>query len=321
VPITVKYHLSRIETVSKFGSILARLARMASSGNRGFTVFSGDCFSPSLEGSISLGAHMIPVLNSLGVDVACPGNHGKVLLLLYRRALVTFLDFTDFDYGEDRLKTLLEATQFPWTLCNYLKPGVSMDTSSIAKSENLLAGTHSYIVRERRGFRFGFFGIGGTDWPSLCQHLPSCQVESPISAARQVACHLRRVENCDVVIAITHMRLAEDLKVSQATTAHDDCRVDLLLGGHDHETVCRLAGDTCSDPTKIWQDTANEDIVKNGRVPAVTGNVRIIKSGSDFQSFSNITLFVERQPNGKAIVVTTSGTVCFQQICSGRKFD
>jgi 5'-nucleotidase len=77
-----KYHLSRIENVSKFGSILARHVRMAASaGKRGFTVFSGDCFSPSLENSISLGAHMVPVLNSLGVDVACPGNHGKAPLV------------------------------------------------------------------------------------------------------------------------------------------------------------------------------------------------------------------------------------------------
>jgi hypothetical protein len=60
--------------------------------------------------------------------------------------------------------------------------------------------------------------------------------------------HLRIVENCDVVIEIKHMRLAEDFKVSQAT--HDDCRVDLFLGGHDHETVCRLAGNTCSDPAR-----------------------------------------------------------------------
>jgi 5'-nucleotidase len=182
-----------------------------------------------------------------------------------------------------------------------------MDVDSIAKSEGLLAGTRSYVVRERHGFRFGFFGIGGTDWPSLCQYLPLCQVKSPITAARKVARQLRRIENCDVVIAITHMRLAEDLTVSEATMAYDDCRVDLILGGHDHETVCRLAGNTCSDPTNIWQDTANEDIVKSGRVPAVTGSVRIIKSGSDFQSFSHITLCVKRQPGGKARVITTSG--------------
>lgn len=261
---------------------------------------------------------MVTVLNSLRVDVACPGNHGNNLPSLDMEILVTLLDLKDFDYGEERLKALLKATQFPWTLCNYLKPGVSMAASSTAGSSNLLAGMHSYVVREKRGFRFGFFGIGGTDWSSLCQYLPPCYVESPVNAARQTARHLRQVENCDIVIAITHMRLTEDLKVSEATAVHDDCHIDLLLGGHDHETVCRFAGDTCSDPSTIRQYVANKDIVKNGRVAVSTGNVRIIKSGSDFQSFSKIRIFVERQPTRKARVIRTIGI--FPIICGSKIF-
>jgi 5'-nucleotidase len=37
------------------------------------TVFSGDAFNPSLESSVTKGAHMIDVLNALGTDVACVG--------------------------------------------------------------------------------------------------------------------------------------------------------------------------------------------------------------------------------------------------------
>jgi 5'-nucleotidase len=37
------------------------------------TVFSGDAFNPSLESSVTKGAHMVGVLNAVGTDVACVG--------------------------------------------------------------------------------------------------------------------------------------------------------------------------------------------------------------------------------------------------------
>ena len=37
------------------------------------TFFSGDAFNPSLESSVTKGAHMVPILNNVGTDVACVG--------------------------------------------------------------------------------------------------------------------------------------------------------------------------------------------------------------------------------------------------------
>ena len=37
------------------------------------TLFSGDAFNPSLESSVTKGAHMVPVLNAIGTDCACVG--------------------------------------------------------------------------------------------------------------------------------------------------------------------------------------------------------------------------------------------------------
>ncbi|KAK8850996.1 Trifunctional nucleotide phosphoesterase protein YfkN [Apiospora arundinis] len=281
------YHLLDVDHVSKFASIVTRYASSSPGEDRTFTVFSGDCFSPSLECSASLGDHMIPVLNGLGVDVACPGNH-------------------DFDYGEKRLEVLLGKSNTPWTLCNYLKLRTSLGASAVLQSQNMLAGTRAYVVREKRGLRFGFFGLGGTDWPSLCQNLPPCHVEDPARAARTMARHLRRTEKCDVVIAITHMRLAEDILVSNSSESYDDYRVDLLLGGHDHGTVCRFAGDTCSDASTIREGTLNQDIVEKGCAQPATGNIRIIKSGSDFQSFSVLRLAIDRKVQTDVRVIECS---------------
>jgi 2',3'-cyclic-nucleotide 2'-phosphodiesterase (5'-nucleotidase family) len=41
----------------------------------GLLLFAGDVFNPSVESSVTRGSHMVPVLNMLGIDVACIGNH------------------------------------------------------------------------------------------------------------------------------------------------------------------------------------------------------------------------------------------------------
>lgn len=56
------------------------------------TFFSGDAFNPSLESSVTKGAHMVPILNGIGTDVACVGVRIAVLQLgdvLTRRRTTT----------------------------------------------------------------------------------------------------------------------------------------------------------------------------------------------------------------------------------------
>jgi 5'-nucleotidase len=85
---------------------------------------------------------------------------------------------------------------------------------------------------------------------------------------------LRKEKKVDFVVAITHMRLAEDMLVSEA------CRdVDLILSGHDHDIV-----------------------VQGGNLVVVNddakGDIRIVKSGTDFRSYSIIKVPI-RKVEGK----------------------
>lgn len=121
--------------------------------------------------------------------------------------------------------------------------------------------------------------------------------------SQRLAKHLRNVEKCDLVIAITHMRLIEDLAVSNATVFGEE-RVDLLLGGHDHEVVCRFAGDVDDNPEIILQSRLNKDIVVDGQVAEMRGDVRIVKSGTDWRSYSIVNLIIERLEDGKAHLQT-----------------
>ena len=45
------------------------------------TLFSGDLFNPCVMSVSTKGEHLIPFVNKLGIDVACYGNHGKMLLI------------------------------------------------------------------------------------------------------------------------------------------------------------------------------------------------------------------------------------------------
>ncbi|KAL1682766.1 Metallo-dependent phosphatase-like protein [Schizophyllum commune] len=182
-----------------------------------------------------------PCAHRLGVDVACYGNH-------------------DFDFGEERLIELSAQCNFPWVLSNAFSPNGS-----------LLASAHSHIIKEVGSLRVGFFGLAGTDWPSNCQHLPSdAHIEDPAECTTRMASLLRQEYDVDVVIAVTHMRMEEDMAVASRCPG-----VDLILGGHDHEYM--LYGS---------QYTVHEGNSE--------GNIRIVKSGTDFREFSSVKLHLKR---------------------------
>lgn len=227
---------------------------------------------------------MVPVLNRLQIDVACYGNH-------------------DFDFGESRLTELSMQTNFPWVLSNVVSPTPEIDPSSHGLGGTLLACANEYFTKFMGCYKIGFFGLAGTDWPSNCQHLPPSYVLSPVLVSQRLARYLRTVEQCDFVIAITHMRLIEDLAVSNATVLGEE-RVDLLLGGHDHEVVCRFVGDVDDNPETILQSRLNQDIIEDGQVAEMRGDVRIVKSGTDWKSYSVVNLIVEKLENGKARLLT-----------------
>ncbi|KAK4064149.1 uncharacterized protein Triagg1_9128 [Trichoderma aggressivum f. europaeum] len=260
------YHISDATLVARFASVFTdprHVTGEAAVPEHLLRIFSGDAFSPSLEASVLRGEHMPALLNSLNIDVACYGNH-------------------DFDFGDDRLVQLSKQTIFPWTLANAVRNPRS------SGNDSLLAQAKEYVIQNVAGYRIGFFGLAGTyvilkylylgDWPSNCQHLPSCDILDPVTVSKCTARHLRQKERCDLVIALTHMRLAEDIAVSQATADRDE-KVDLLLGGHDHNVVRRAPGD----------DDIDANITQQGVPPsesAVTdyeGDVRIVKSGTDWR--------------------------------------
>ena len=83
---------------------------------------------------------------------------------------------------------------------------------------------------------------------------------------------LKEQEKCDLVIALTHMRVPNEINLAEKVP-----EIDMMLGGHDHI---------------YYVDMIND--------------VFFLKSGSDFQDFSNlkVTLNVEPEVSERIIAET-----------------
>ncbi|KAL4865846.1 hypothetical protein BDV12DRAFT_173790 [Aspergillus spectabilis] len=268
------YHIPSPELLTGFLSLQREFAASNPKAQT-LTIFSGDAFSPSLEASVLNGEQICPLLDLVKVDIGCYGNH-------------------DFDFGDARLIELSSRLNFPWLLSNAVR-------LPIGEHRRLLGSAQEYVVRQLdNGLRVGFIGLAGTDWPSQCEGLPPCVIESPLDVARRLARHLRLEERCDLVIALTHLRVPEDMAVANAT-ATGDSRVDLLLGGHDHDVMRRFTGDIDTVAENVEQGRSITEVEADGMVPDAEGDIRLIKSGTDWRALSLIRLIVQKDEKGSVV--------------------
>ncbi|KAG7142301.1 Mannosylglucosyl-3-phosphoglycerate phosphatase like protein [Verticillium longisporum] len=178
------------------------------------TLFSGDAFNPSLESSVTKGEHMVPVLNSIGTDCACVGNH-------------------DLDFGVKQFEHLARKCNFPWLLANVLDPALGDDVPlGNAKRTHLLTASN--------GLKVGLIGLGEREWLETINSLPPNLIyKSATETAKQLVPGLREA-GADIVICVSHQREPNDDKLARQT----DGLFDLILGGHDHFYAHSFINDT-----------------------------------------------------------------------------
>ena len=192
------------------------------------TIFSGDLWSPSIHTSIFNGEQLVDPINACEIDCACLGNH-------------------DFDLGLERLQYLNSKCNFPWLLTNLTNLNGLRFASSLP---------YSYI--EKNGYKIGLIGLIEYDWISTlsCLDVEDIIYEDFVSAGERLAAQLKEDYNCDLIIAITHMRLPNDRRLAKLCQ-----EIDLILGGHDH----------------LYAIEQYKDCI-------------VVKSGTDFMNISEINL-------------------------------
>ncbi|KAI4141849.1 MAG: hypothetical protein L6R39_005167 [Caloplaca ligustica] len=174
-----------------------------------FTLFSGDAFNPSLESSVTKGAHMVPVLNNLiggnGKGVACVGNH-------------------DLDFGVLQFRHLKAQCTFPWLLANVLDPALGEDVA-LGNCEKTM------ILHTTNGIKIGVIGLAEREWLDTINALPPNLIyKSAFESAKALIPNLRQ-QGADIIIALTHAREPSDVKLAEKTPPGF---IDIILGGHDH---------------------------------------------------------------------------------------
>ncbi|KAL4253855.1 5'-nucleotidase family protein [Abortiporus biennis] len=241
----------------------------------GLVLFSGDVFSPSVESSVTRGSHMVPVMNELHIDVSMTGNH-------------------DFDFGFPHLSKLIQDTHFPWVLSNII------DTNTGKVPDNL----HEFVVVERLGVRIGVVSFIEKEWiGTISSWPPNFKYQDVAEVGLDLSKRLRDPNGeykCDIIIALTHARIPNDIVFAKALAAHspgvqdkegtaNKHGVDILLGGHDHLYFI-------SKGVTSWEgyDVNTEVLGAEGD----NGDILIVKSGNDFRDLSEFVLDLEDTQEG-----------------------
>jgi 5'-nucleotidase len=218
------YEITPVEQGRRGG--LARVATvrrsLAATNPNTYAILAGDLLSPSalgtavVDGERLAGRQMVAVLNAMGLDYATFGNH-------------------EFDLGEDDLLHRLTESEFTWF------------SSNVRDSRgSVLFGVAPYVIISAsngpQSARIGLIGVtmegGGPVY---------VRFDDPLHAVREAVSVLR--DSADVLIAVTHLTLEEDMALAEAVP-----ELDLILGGHEHDNITVRRGD---DFTPVFKADGN----------------------------------------------------------------
>lgn len=186
------------------------------------TVLSGDFLSPSVLGTLKYegknisGRQMIDVMNVVGVDWVCLGNH-------------------EFDIKESELQDRLNESKFNWLITNALqnKNGVYEPFGRIENgTKTPFVKTTILEFKDSNGspIKVGMFGI----------LLPSNKKDHVLyddffESAKKAYNELK--PKCDFIVALTHIDKADDVKLAEMLP-----ELTLQMGGHDHDNMIQQVG-------------------------------------------------------------------------------
>jgi sulfur-oxidizing protein SoxB len=165
----------------------------------------GDCFQGSAIAALSEGTAMIPLLNELGYDVMLPGNWEVV-------------------YGKQKLISNLNA-------CNAAK--VCSNMYHEETSEFIFP---AYQILSVSDIKIGLVGYNDPltpirQSPAYSYGIKFSDPEKNIAEHIQL---LKEKENCDLIIALTHMGMAQQIYLSDQPYTEG---LNYILGGDTHERI------------------------------------------------------------------------------------
>ncbi|KAG9121475.1 hypothetical protein FRC07_002562 [Ceratobasidium sp. 392] len=165
---------------------------------------------------------------------------------------------------------------------------------------NNIAPDVALTVFERGGVRVGVIGLVEEEWIATVSSWPAnFKYQSMADTAKNLSEELRDPNGshkCDIILALTHARLPNDIELAKAVFAHSQMSsdaanshgADMLFGGHDH--MYYIGRGAAS-----WE---NYDLGSTCLGSEEDDGVFLVKSGTDFRDLSDLTLELEDTPEG-----------------------
>lgn len=202
--------------------------------NRVEVIIAGDFLSPSVASGVFQGRQMVAALNAAGITLAILGNH-------------------EFDFGVDVLRERMKEAQWQWINANVLD----------AQTGRPLADTPPYLLRKYGSLTVGYLGLCLASEEISRDKLRGLTITDPFAAAAQYLPLIRR-EGAKVIVAITHLNYADDLKLARLFPD-----IDLIIGGHEHVPIATAVERTfISKAGSDARFVARLDLARSGSVLA-----------------------------------------------------
>ena len=200
-----------------YAGLAAIRQSMEEAGNHVVLVDNGDSIQGEPIGTMTTGEALIELMNTVGYDLAIPGNH-------------------EFDYGMERFLELTEKASFPYISANFNKEGelvfapyaikefdgVKIAFVGVTTPKTITSSTPKYFQDENGNFIYGFM---------------QDETGEKLYAAVQSAVDAAREEGAAYVIALGHLGNEEACAPwTYADVIANTTGIDALLDGHSHDT-------------------------------------------------------------------------------------
>ena len=168
----------------------------------------GDVFQGTPYFNFYGGEIEFKLMSMLGYDAITIGNH-------------------DFDNGIDGLDKQLPNAKFDIISSNYDFRNTILESK-----------VRDYKIYNRSGIKIGVFGLGIELEGLVSKDLyKETKYLNPIDIANDIANKLKEIENCDLVVCLSHLGYKYEKfpnKASDLNLAKSTRNIDLIIGGHTH---------------------------------------------------------------------------------------
>ncbi len=202
-------------------------------------VDAGDHVQGGPIGTLSRGQYIIDIMNYVGYDLACPGNH-------------------EFDYTMDQFFNLVNYANYPYVSANFMnyvdgapttpvleaykmfeREGIKIAFVGLSTPETLVKSTPTYFMNEDREYIYGFCQDDtGEGVYTICQNA--------IDAAK--------ADGADYVIVVGHMGVDEQSYPWRSTDVIANISgCDFFIDGHSHSVLDEIVMDKDGNPVHLLQ--------------------------------------------------------------------